>query len=396
MQREKIIVVSTVLVDVIGFGIVVPILPFYVTSFGASPLTVTLLFSTFAFFAFLSAPFLGALSDKIGRRPVLLVSIASTAIGWFVFASAHSLFFLFLGRIIDGSAAGNLTVAQSCLVDVARDEKERASNLGIIGAAFGIGFLIGPAIGGFLSTISHAFPFWVAGGLSSANAVLAYLLLPETNTRRNREAVISFNPLRPLARAALNVTLRPLFLRWVLFSVAFMSTQSVFALYVHHAFGFDAFTTGLFFALSGLFMAINQAFLLKRVWLMYFDERRLEVIMWWSFLAGFVFMGSHYLPLFVVGVPLAGVSQGLLRVAITSQTAGRADPRMKGEVIGIASSLMSASLIVAPVIAGLLFEWNDVLPYGFAALVSGVSLWLIYRPSLRGQPPDRAPQDARP
>jgi len=114
-----------------------------------------------------------------------------------------------------------------------------------------------------------------------------------------------------------------------------------------------------------LFMAINQAFLLKRVWLKYFDERRLEVIMWWSFLAGFVFMGSHYLPLFVVGVPLAGVSQGLLRVAITSQTAGRADPRMKGEVIGIASSLMSASLIVAPVIAGLLFEWNDVLPYGF-------------------------------
>ena len=390
MQREKVIVVLTVLVDVIGFGIVVPILPFYVTSFGASPLTVTLLFSAFAFFAFLSAPFLGALSDKIGRRPVLLLSIASTAIGWFVFASAHSLFFLFLGRILDGSAAGNLTVAQSCLVDVARDEKERASNLGIIGAAFGVGFLIGPAIGGFLSTISHAFPFWVAGGLSGANAILAYFLLPETNTKRNRGAVISFNPLKPLARATLNIALRPLFLRWVLFSLAFMSTQSVFALYAHHAFGFDAFTTGLFFTLSGAFMAVNQAFLLKRVWLRFFDERRLEVIMWWCFLLGFVFMGSHYLPLFVVGVPLAGVSQGLLRVAVTSQAAGQADPRMKGEVIGITSSLMSASLVVAPVIAGLLFEWNDVLPYVFAALASGAALWIIYSPSLRGRPPAQA------
>ncbi|MBE0556577.1 MAG: MFS transporter [Proteobacteria bacterium] len=343
MQREKIIVVFTVLVDVIGFGIVIPILPFYVSSFGASPLTITALFSAFAFFAFLSAPFLGALSDRIGRRPALLLSIASTALGWYVFAAAGSLVFLFLGRIIDGAAAGNLTVAQSCLVDVARDDKERASNLGIIGAAFGIGFLIGPAIGGFLSTVSHAFPFWIAGALSTTNVILAYFLLPETNTKRNREAVISFNPLRPLARAALNVDLRPLFMRWVLFAVAFMATQSVFALYAEHAFGFDAFTTGLFFTLSGAFMAFNQAVLLKRVWLKYFDERKLEIMMLWGVLAGFVFMGSHYLPLFAVGVPLAGVSQGILRVVMTSQAAGGAQPQMKGEVIGIMSSLMAGS-----------------------------------------------------
>lgn len=377
MQREKVIVVFTVLVDVIGFGIVIPILPFYVSSFGASPLTITLLFSTFAFFAFLSSPFLGALSDRIGRRPVLLLSIASTALGWFVFASAGSLFLLFLGRVIDGAAAGNLTVAQSCLVDVARDEKERASNLGIIGAAFGVGFLIGPAIGGFLSTVSHAFPFWVAGGLSTTNVVLAYFFLPETNTKRNPEGVISFNPLRPLARAALNVELRPLFIRWVLFALAFMATQSVFALYAEHAFGFDSFTTGLFFTLSGVFMALNQAVLLKRVWLKYFDERKLELIMLWSFFAGFVFMGSHMLPLFVIGVPVAGVSQAILRVVMTSQAAGQAQPQMKGEVIGIMSSLMAASLVVAPVIAGVLFEWNDVLPFVFAACLSLVSLWIL-------------------
>src|SRR4030042_4619273 len=111
MQRQKLIILSTVLVDVIGFGIVIPILPFYVTEFGVSALVVTLLFASFSFFSFFSSPFLGSLSDRIGRRPVLCISILSTAVGWFVFASAQSVLMLFVGRIIDGAAAGNFTIA---------------------------------------------------------------------------------------------------------------------------------------------------------------------------------------------------------------------------------------------------------------------------------------------
>jgi MFS transporter, DHA1 family, tetracycline resistance protein len=168
MQKEKIVVLFTVFVDVIGFGIVIPILPFYVGSFGASPFVITLLFASFAFFSFLSSPFLGALSDKIGRRPVLIASITSTAVGWFVFASATSIPLLFLGRIIDGAAAGNFTVAQGCLIDLARDDKERSANLGMIGAAFGVGFMIGPFLGGLLSTVSHSFPFLVCRRPGSA------------------------------------------------------------------------------------------------------------------------------------------------------------------------------------------------------------------------------------
>jgi len=191
MPKSKITIVFTVLVDILGFGIVIPILPFYVTSFGASPLTVTMLFSAFAFFAFLSSPFLGALSDKMGRRPVLLASIASTAIGWFVFASATSIPLLFLGRIIDGAAAGNFTVAQSAIVDLSKDEKDRSANLGIIGATFGIGFMVGPFLGGFLSTVSHSFPFWVAGGLACLNTMMAYFFLPETHTHRDPQAPLT-------------------------------------------------------------------------------------------------------------------------------------------------------------------------------------------------------------
>ena len=154
MTKEKLIIILTVLIDVIGLGIIIPVMPTYVQSFGASPTIITLLFSVFALFSFLSAPLLGALSDKIGRRPILMVSILSSSIGWFVFAWAPSLTFLFLGRIIDGLAAGNFSTAQSAISDLAKTPQERTANLGLTGAIFGVGFLLGPFLGGMLSTIS--------------------------------------------------------------------------------------------------------------------------------------------------------------------------------------------------------------------------------------------------
>lgn len=378
MQREKFVVVFTVFVDVIGVGIVLPILPFYVESFGASPFVVTLLFSSFAFFAFLSSPFLGALSDKIGKRPVLIASIASTALGWFVFASATSIPLLFLGRIIDGAAAGNFTVAQSCLVDVARDEKERSSNLGIIGAMFGIGLMIGPFIGGVLSTVSHAFPFWIAGALASLNTILTYFLLPETHRRRDANAVISFNPLTPLARAAINVKLRPLFLTWILFALSFMSSQSVFALYAQHAFGFDSFVTGLLFAATGILGATNQTLLLKNFWYKYFSESNLEVVLLVVLAIAFVLMGTRVLTLFYVGGALLASAQAVLRVVITSQIAGNAEPHMKGEALGIITSLLAAMMVIGPVMAGALFELHDTIPFFISAVLMLIALWIAF------------------
>lgn len=159
MQREKSIILFTVLVDVIGFGIVIPILPFYVTEFGVSPTVVTLLFASFSLFSFISAPVFGAWSDRIGRRPVLILSIFSTAVGWFVFAGAQAVWMLFLGRIIDGAAAGNFTTAQSYMADISKSDSERTKNIGLVSAVFGVGFLLGPIVGGILSKVSHSFPF---------------------------------------------------------------------------------------------------------------------------------------------------------------------------------------------------------------------------------------------
>ncbi len=379
MQKEKLIIIFTVLVDVIGFGIVIPILPFYVGSFGASAFTITLLFACFSFFAFISSPFLGALSDKIGRRPVLIVSILSTAVGWFVFASAHTIAVLFLGRIIDGVAAGNFTIAQSYLVDMSRDEKERTTNLGIIGATFGIGFMLGPLIGGLLSKVSHAFPFWFAGMLASANTLTAYFFLPETHHHRNTEAALNYNPLLPLLRAALDKKLRPNYLNWFLFALGFITSQTVFALYVKAAFGFDSFTTGLLFTAAGVFSALNQGLLLKRVWLKYFSQIKLELSMFALFGLGLVLMGSTSLWLFYLAIPLIATGQSVLRVVITSEVAGHAEPHMKGEMIGILSAVMAASMVVGPIFAGALFELHHSTPFFAAAAFMAIGFTITLR-----------------
>jgi DHA1 family tetracycline resistance protein-like MFS transporter len=143
LNKQKAIIFFTVLVDAIGIGIIIPVLPFYVASFGASAFMVTSLFAVFSFCSFSSNPLLGVLSDKYGRRPILVISIFSTSLGWFVFAGAFHSIFLFVGRIIDGLAAGNFSTAQSYLIDIAKTPKEKTHNIGLIGAAFGWGLYWG-------------------------------------------------------------------------------------------------------------------------------------------------------------------------------------------------------------------------------------------------------------
>jgi DHA1 family tetracycline resistance protein-like MFS transporter len=380
VQKQKLTILFTVFVDVVGFGIVIPILPYYVGSFGASPIIISLLFASFAFFAFLSAPFLGALSDKIGRRPVLIASIFSTAIGWFVFAGAHTIPLLFIGRIIDGIAAGNFTIAQSYLVDISRDEQERTVNLGVLGAVFGIGFTVGPMVGGVLSTVSHAFPFWFAGLLALLNALLALFTLPETHFQRST-LPLSFNPLRPLARAALDRNLRPLYISWVLFALAFVISQTVYGMYAERALGFDSFTTGMLFTLSGIFMALNQGFLLKRFWLKRFNEQQLEFGMLAALGFGLVLMSVHSVWFFAIGTPLLSVAQSTLRVVVTSRAAGMADPQMKGEIIGILTSIFAGAMVVGPLVAGGLFEVWWSLPFLTAAGCAAAAILISQRRS---------------
>jgi DHA1 family tetracycline resistance protein-like MFS transporter len=385
VRKQKAVILLTVLVDIIGFGIVIPILPYYVESFGAGAITVTAIFSSFSFFSFLSGPFLGALSDRIGRRPVLLLSILSTAIGWFVVAGAGALWVVFLGRIIDGIAAGNISIAQTYLVDIARDEKERTTNLGLFGATFGVGFLLGPILGGILSSVSPAFPFYCAGGLALINAGLAYRLLPETLTQPRMEAM-EFNPFKPLIRAATTADIRRNMVAWTLFGLSFVTTQSVFALFVRDVFGFSGLQTGFAFALLGILALVNQSLLLPRLWLKRFTNVQLQTLMPLLLAIGLLSMATDSLAVFLVGLVLLGTGQGVFRVVLTSIVAGKSPPQTKGEIIGVLSGVFSACNIVAPLIAGPLYELNHHIPY----IVGSVLMFLAFVLSLQCAGKDEA------
>src|SRR5437899_6309342 len=185
MKRSPLVVIfTTVFIDLLGFGIVIPVLPFYAegTRFNATPRTVGLLFASYSIMQLIFSPVLGRLSDKYGRRPVLLISIIGTGIGFLILGFARTLWMLFLGRILDGITGGNISTAQAYIADITTKE-DRAKGMGLIGAAFGLGFIFGPAVGGALSHWGINVPFLFAGGLAFANVILLYFTLPETVTR---------------------------------------------------------------------------------------------------------------------------------------------------------------------------------------------------------------------
>ncbi|MDA8085924.1 MAG: MFS transporter [Nitrospiraceae bacterium] len=383
IQKEKIIIVLTVFIDVLGLAIIIPLLPFYVESFGVSALTLTMLFSVFSLFSFVSAPFLGALSDRIGRRPVLIASIASTAIGWFVFASAQAVWVLFLGRIIDGMAAGNLPIAQSYLVDIAISEKERTTNLGIIGSVFGIAFIAGPAIGAALSSVSHALPFYFVGAMATLNVIGALFFLPESLKQLDREKKIEFNPWRPLVKAVRDGLLRNRYAAWFFFGMAFSGMQGIFALYMSKVYGFNSVMVGAIYTGMGIAIFLNQTCLLRGFWLRHFRESSLEV---WTFLAnaaGFALLMVPSIYFFAAGILLNVFSQSLLRVVLMSRTAGFAGGRRRGEVLGVMSSVLSVSTIGGPLFAGFLFQIRPSLPFVLNACVLALGFLLMVRGSER-------------
>lgn len=376
-MSRKFIILLTVLIDVLGIGIIIPVLPFYVESFGASAFIVTLLFSVFSFFSFFSAPLLGALSDKIGRRPVLIVSIASTALGWLVFAAATNIYWLFIGRIIDGLAAGNFPIAQSYLVDIARTDKEKTTNLGLIGAIFGIGLIIGPLIGGLLSQISLSLPFWFVGGLAVFNTVLALFNLPETNKNKDENKKITLNPFRPIGQTLRSVSLRPGFIAWFLFGLALAGQQSVLSLYLAKGFNFNSFYISLVMGGMGIILVINQAFLLKKVWLKYFSEPRLIFIFLLISALGFTFMGVSFLFPLVIGLLMLSLSQSILRVVMTSQITKKSPAGQQGMILGVLASVMSLSMIIGPILAGVLFSLKINLPFWASAVFCFLAFLIV-------------------
>lgn len=370
MKRSPLLVIFiTIFIDLVGFGIVIPVLPFYVegTRFNASPRAVGLLFASYSIMQLFFTPVLGRLSDRYGRRPVLLFSIIGTGIGFLILGFATTLWMLFAGRILDGITGGNISTAQAYIADVTRPE-ERAKGMGIVGAAFGLGFVFGPAIGGLLSRWGINVPFLFAAGLAFANATLLYFTLPETVTKdhpaRMSAAVGRWSQLfgaLKQPRLALILTI------YFLFVVAFSVMTSSFALFTMFRFGYDAHDTGWLFVYVGVIGAIIQGGLIGRI-VKLFGERLLVLI------------GAFLFSLSLVAIPLAGPHTGLLMLlvvggvfaignslatpsltSLASKTVGAAE---QGGVLGVTQSAASLARTVGPLISSALI-YSAVETMGF-------------------------------
>src|ERR671932_2518914 len=239
MRRSPLVVIFvTVFIDLVGFGIVIPVLPFYVegTKFNASPRMVGLLFASYSVMQLIFTPVLGRLSDRYGRRPILLISLLGTCVGFLILGFATALWMLFLGRIIDGISGGNISTAQAYIADITTPEN-RAKGMGLIGAAFGLGFTLGPAIGGILSKWGTGVPFIFAGCMAFANAVLLYFTLPETVTKDHpARASAATGRWSQLAKALKNSRLAFVLVIYFLFVVAFSIMTSSYALFTMYRF----------------------------------------------------------------------------------------------------------------------------------------------------------------
>jgi DHA1 family tetracycline resistance protein-like MFS transporter len=362
-----------VMVDVLGLTIILPLLPFYAERLGASPTVVGLLVSTYAACQLVAGPVLGQMSDRVGRRPLLLVSQMGTFIGFLILAWAGFiglLWLVFVSRVIDGLTAGNLSLAQAYISDVTRPE-ERAKSFGVIGVAFGIGFLIGPAISGFLSTFGYEYPIFAAAALSFTSILSTYFLLPSApvipeSEKREGPPPPAGRRLRVLdwgnyATYFKRPALASLLWQFFSFTFTFAIFMSGFALFAErrytwngHPFGVKE--VGYVFAYVGFLGIILQGGLIGRL-VRKFGEEKLVYAGFVTATAGFGLMGFTYrLPGLLVASSIASFGTGVLRPALTSLITQRAGRDEQGVVLGLTQSLMSVAQIIGPVIAGFLID----------------------------------------
>jgi DHA1 family tetracycline resistance protein-like MFS transporter len=253
-QRPRsplVLIFLTVFLDLVGFGIVIPVLPLYAERFGASPLVIGFLLAAYSLAQCIFSPLLGQLSDRIGRRPVLLVSVIGTSLGFLLMGLAQTLWLLFLARIIDGITGGNISTAQAYIADVTPPQ-ERSRGMGLIGAAFGLGFIVGPAIGGLMSPISLAAPLFFAAALAAVNAVAIYFLLPESLPPGQRGRARRHLAITEVFREGHSRQLASVLATYFFSTVAFSLLTATYALFTSRNFGLDATHNGYIFAAQGL------------------------------------------------------------------------------------------------------------------------------------------------
>jgi DHA1 family tetracycline resistance protein-like MFS transporter len=369
-----------VLVDVLGLSIVLPLLAVYAETFGATAQTAALLIPVYSACQAVAGPMLGALSDRVGRRRVLLLSQTGTLIGFLCIASAHSLALIFIGRILDGLTAGNLSVAQAYIADNT-DKKNRARSLALIGIAFGFGFLLGPALTAGLLRYGMSVPLYLAAGLSLTSIVCTATLLPRDVPRAAQATDLTGMP-GGKRLGLLSWHLYPAYFRrpvlggvlteFFLYQLSFYMFISGFALFAERRFQWNGhpFTPreiGWLYAFSGFLGILVQGGLLGRLVKVFKEPKLIRV--------GLVALGAGYALLgyvepvgtLLIAVALSSVGQSLLRPCLTSITTQVAGREEQGVVLGLTQTLASVASVIAGYLPGFLIERRFLTAWGWAA-----------------------------
>jgi DHA1 family tetracycline resistance protein-like MFS transporter len=364
MQRGKpavLFILITLLLDTIGLGIIIPVLPKLVQELTGASISETSgpygwLIAVYAIMLFLFSPTLGALSDQYGRRPVLLLTLAGMIINYGMLSFAPGMFWLFLGRIIAGMAGANVATAYAYIADVTPADK-RAQNFGLIGAAFGIGFIIGPGIGGLLGTIDIRAPFIGAGALTLLNLLYGIFVLPESLSVEQRRPFSwkRANPFSALLRLRKYPFMLGLMAVFFLIALAAQAPQTIWVLFTEYQFGWNSKQVGLSLGVLGLAFGISQGWLSRYI-IPALGERRTLVYGIFFYMGGVIIYGIAHAPwLLFCGLIIHAL--GILIVpAIQSLASRETPPNAQGELQGTFTSLMSLANIFGPLLATQLFK----------------------------------------
>jgi DHA1 family tetracycline resistance protein-like MFS transporter len=373
-----------VFIDLVGFGVIIPQLPFYGVHFGATPTEVTWMMACYSLAQFFFSPILGRLSDRVGRRPVLLVSLVASVASYIWLGLADTLWMLFAARLLSGAGAGNIAAAQAYITDVTPPEG-RAKAMGMIGAAFGLGFTVGPALGGLVagsdpSRADLSRPAYLAAALSAVAFAIALARLKESRPPQAREAAVRPGRLAVAREIFQRPVLRQLIVLFFVAISAFAAMETTYALWTNSAFGWGPAQVGLIFLYVGIVLVLVQGLLIGRL-SRRFGEARLVVA--GSALIALGLCGLPFaltLPRLLVVNTLLPLGMGLLNPSISSLISKQAGADERGGILGVSQSAGSLARIIGPGIAGPLFSFfGRDAPY----YVSGAVMALVVVMALR-------------